>query len=747
MGLKLLLIEDNDLDINMFRQMLGQSGQVIGLFDVASSLDQGLQKALNFKPDVIFLDLTLDDSEGIATFRALRKQTPEIPVVIITGNEDEQVALQAIREGAQDYMLKKHISPLLISRAILYAIERKRIEQELNRSKANNEALLENTEDGIWSVDLNMCITQMNKRFVEVMGVLCGKNPEQGMQMLDILPSQYHSWYQSIFNRALKGERFMDEQKLEFNEKFHFLEFSVNPIRTADKVISGISFFARDIDQRKNAEIKIRKSEDAYKLLLETINDGVMFIDNENIIRFANRKFIETTGFSEAELTGRDFADLLAANDGLNGKNIVSEILTNEEPKEILFVTKNKNTVWFSVKGTPLMNETGMIGGTLITNTEITDRKNAEQEIRKKEQDYSNLLETMNEGLIYLDKEGKLKFANKKFETLTGFNLQDLLGKVLPSQTLPSTLLSLLIEESHHNNSETAKNYQYEIQLTRKTGDKLWCMVSSSVIRDENEAFSGLLITYADITDRKKTEDKLQIAQRDLNTFIYRSSHDLKGPLSSILGLINILEKEEENTTHSPCVKMIKQSAEKLDRMLNEMLNVVRIKREKIFPEVFDFRHELSSIVQALRTSDAFYSVRRNFDIENRKDIRTDKKLLNLILHNLLDNAIKYHNPEVDSFVSVKVIDYMHGVKIFVEDNGVGFKNSTSENIFNMFNKGSYKSDGNGLGLYVVKNAVDRLGGYIELSSEEGANTLFTIFLPDLFSTNQWVGEEAQVNQ
>ena len=175
---------------------------------------------------------------------------------------------------------------------------------------------------------------------------------------------------------------------------------------------------------------------------------------------------------------------------------------------------------------------------------------------------------------------------------------------------------------------------------------------------------------------------------------------------------------------------------------MNEMLNVVRIKKEKIFPETIDFRSELSTIVQGLRSNDAFYSVKRNFDIDNKKELHTDKKLLNLVLHNLIDNAIKYHNPESDSFLNVKVTDYMHGVKIFVEDNGCGFKESTRDNIFNMFNKGNYKSEGNGLGLYVVKNAIDRLGGYIELSCETGTNTIFSIFLPDLFSANQWVGKE-----
>jgi PAS domain S-box-containing protein len=738
---KILLVEDNPLDINFFKQVVEHAGFDMNGFQIAETLEGGLAILANSSPDIIFLDLTLSDSEGISTFHEMKKNARQIPIVILTGNEDEKMALDALRFGAQDYLLKKNISPLLISRSTLYAIERKRIEMELLKSKASNEALIENTNDGIWSVDRNMIITIKNSRITEVMEELCGKRPEVGNPVLDFLPQQFHKWYISLFERAMNGERFCEETNLHFNNQDRYLELSVNPIRSTEQTIVGVSFFARNINNRKNAEIKIKKSEEAYRLLLETINEGVMFIDNDNIIRFANRKFIETTGFLDNEITGNNFGNLLAENDSLQRKNIVAEILANEDPKEILIKSKNGQSVWFSVKGTPLMDENGQVGGTLLTHTEITDRKNAEQTIRKKEQDYSNLLETMNEGLVYLDKESAVKFANKKFEELTGFKVENLLGKKVPSQVMPETLLGLLSDEHSLPQTGNSNNYRYEIQITKNSAEQMWCMVSCSIIKDETGAFNGLLISYSDISDRKQTEDKLEVAQRELNTFIYRSSHDLKGPLSSILGLINILEKDDETSTHSPCIKMIRQSAEKLDRMLNEMLNVVRIKKEKIFPETIDFRSELSSIVQSLRSNDAFYSVKRNFDIENRKELHTDKKLLNLVLHNLIDNAIKYHSPEKDSFVTVRVIDYMHGVKIFVEDNGCGFKDSTSENIFNMFNKGNYKSEGNGLGLYVVKNAIDRLGGYIELSCEAGQNTLFTIFLPDLFSTNKWVGQ------
>jgi PAS domain S-box-containing protein len=746
MSYRILLIEDNQLDINLFSQMLDQSGLPVRSFSVTSSLQLGMTEITKGKPDIIFLDLTLEDSEGIETYHKIRQITPSIPIVILTGNEDERLALDALRDGAQDYLLKNNITPVLIARSGMYAIERKKIESELLRSKANNEALIENTKDGIWSVDLNMNFTIMNTRFIQVMEVLGGKKPETGKPALDYLPKKYHDWYQSIFKRAMNGERFRDEAKLQFQEQDHHLELSVNPIRSADGTIVGASFFARNINARKRAEAKIKKSEDAYRLLLETINEGVMFIDNDNLVRFANRKFIEATGYIESELIGRNFGTLLSQTDPFYGKNIVAELLKNEDPKEIHFINKDGNPVWFSVKGTPLMEDDGSIGGSLLTHTEITERKNAEQTIRKREQDYSNLLETMNEGLIYLDNESNLRFANRKFENLTGYSLEETLGRHLPAQVFPESLMNILIEENKTHHPDHSGHYQYEIPITGKSGNKIQCMISCSVTRDEQNRFTGLLITYTDITDRKKTEEKLQVAQRELNTFIYRSSHDLKGPLSSILGLINVLEKEDHGSNGSPCIKMIRQSASRLDRMLNEMLNVVRIKREKLFPEPIDFYTQVNEVVVGLRANnEGFYDVKRNVNIECKKTLRTDKKLLSLILHNLIDNAIKYRKPDADSFVTIDISDYMHGVRIKIEDNGIGFSQNTQENIFNMFNRGNYTNDGNGLGLYVVKNAIDRLGGYIELHCEQEKNTCFTIFLPDLFAANQWVEQESDV--
>jgi PAS domain S-box-containing protein len=736
MKYRLFLIEDNCVDAKVFEQMLGISGAAVDEFQIAENLSQGILKLKTFTPDIIFLDLALGDSNGIESYQKIRQQAAHIPIVILTGNEEEKMAIDALREGAQDYLIKSTLSPVLIARSIIYSIERKRIEQELLASRANNIALIENTKDGIWSVDKEFRFTTINSRFSENFQQFSGHLPVLGENMLQMVPEKYKEWFSEIFRNAINGEQFRVETKLHFNNEDFHIELSVNPINI-DNEIAGVSFFAQNINQRKLTEERIRKSEHAYRLLLESINEGIVFIDNDNQVRFANSKFTAITGFTEQQLTGNSITSFFSPADPLYNCNLVSELLKDENPIEINFKSNDGHLIWFQVKGTPLMDEDGQVGGFLITHTEITAQKNAEEVIRKHEQDYRNLLETMNEGLVYLEKSGTVKFANQRFVQLSGYDLTAISNKRLPHQLLPETLLDLIIEENKGGTSSESHAYQYEIQVTTNANDRKWCMINCSVIRDEVKAFSGLLISYADITDRKSIEDKLQLAQRELNTFIYKSSHDLKGPLSSILGLINLLEKEENLTNSSPCVIMIRKSAEKLDTMLNELLNVVRIKREKIYPEQIDFRDEIRDVMRSLASSEGYYKVRKDITVENGKALRTDKRLLDSILQNLIDNAIRYRRPDVDSFVSVYVRDFMHGVKIEVEDNGKGFDEKTLGNIFTMFNRGNSTSPGNGMGLYIVKNSIDRLGGYIEASLTESNNTRFTIFLPDLFSKEQ----------
>ena len=156
--IKVLLIEDNPQDLRLIKEMLSEvnnpSFELIG----ADRLEDGLKLLLNDDFDILLLDLSLPDSTGLDTFASVYDQAPEIPIIILTGFDDEDTAIKAVREGAQDYMVKGQVNSLLLSRSISYAIERKLIEDELIRHRYYLNELVEKRTEEL--EETNQCLQE-----------------------------------------------------------------------------------------------------------------------------------------------------------------------------------------------------------------------------------------------------------------------------------------------------------------------------------------------------------------------------------------------------------------------------------------------------------------------------------------------------------------------------------------------------------------------------------------------------------
>jgi signal transduction histidine kinase/streptogramin lyase len=231
----------------------------------------------------------------------------------------------------------------------------------------------------------------------------------------------------------------------------------------------------------------------------------------------------------------------------------------------------------------------------------------------------------------------------------------------------------------------------------------------------------------------KRQNEALRKVNAELDRFVYSASHDLRSPLASILGLINVAREDDEWDKHE-YLSLIEKSVKKLDSFIGDIIDFSRNARLEIVPEKIDFETSIRDILDDLRYIDNFDRISKSISVESNADFYTDSKRLRMILSNVIANAIKHHLPSTDreNYISIRVQSEKNNATIFVQDDGPGIKKEHQENIFKMFFRASSRTSGSGLGLYIVQETVDKLGGKISVTSSQGNGTTFSISLPNL---------------
>jgi signal transduction histidine kinase len=236
------------------------------------------------------------------------------------------------------------------------------------------------------------------------------------------------------------------------------------------------------------------------------------------------------------------------------------------------------------------------------------------------------------------------------------------------------------------------------------------------------------------VAEREREEMLAQLlnTNNELNTFVYKATHDLRGPLTSIMGLANLAGRDENLRQTSTYVRMISECTQKLDEILVSLIETMAMKNARLTRSEIHFGQMLNNILERLEFTPGFERLIVSLKVASHKQFFSDDKVLNSILQNVIENSVKYQdrsNPR--PYLNVIITDSTEGVKIEVIDNGIGIPPAIQDKIFDMFYRGSDGSQGSGLGLYLVKNGVQRLGGMIDLKSEPGKGTVFTIYLPN----------------
>ncbi len=244
-------------------------------------------------------------------------------------------------------------------------------------------------------------------------------------------------------------------------------------------------------------------------------------------------------------------------------------------------------------------------------------------------------------------------------------------------------------------------------------------------------AITGRVISDLRLADARlhQKNNELEQANTELDHFVYSASHDLSAPLKSIRGLVGISKLSNDLTEKEIYFAKIEASVLRLELFIGEVLDYSRNKRLNVTTEPIQLRELFSEVFENMRYIEGFQRIKIDTSGIDVEEIQSDKMRLKIILNNIVSNAIKFqkqfqgHEPVIQIFTKSE----SDGVKIVVQDNGEGIKSELQDRIFNMFFRATQSAKGSGLGLYIAKEAADKMGGTLSVESEYGIGSKFIL--------------------
>jgi len=243
--------------------------------------------------------------------------------------------------------------------------------------------------------------------------------------------------------------------------------------------------------------------------------------------------------------------------------------------------------------------------------------------------------------------------------------------------------------------------------------------------------FFSLDINYKTEQELLMNNQLLSKANRELDRFVYSASHDLRAPLSSLLGLIEISQRTEDVEEIKHCLSMMKTRVADLDSFIKDIIDYSRNARQEVYKESFNLLELAKEVTDGLKFGTGMEEIFIKFEIDPTLNIVTDRSRLKVVLNNIIGNALKYSSPQKEEqLISIAANFEGNNMKVLIEDNGIGIAAEHQPKIFDMFYRASEKSQGSGLGLYIVRETLDKLNGKIEVSSSLGNGSRFRLEIP-----------------
>jgi PAS domain S-box-containing protein len=755
-ALRVLHVEDRERDVELLTRHLTRLGYELVSERVQTA--EAMKTALLGREwDVILCDFAMPQFNALAALDVLKETGLDIPFIIISGTVGEAVAVEAMRAGAHDYLMKDNLVRLGAT------IERELHEAENRRARRHAEEALKASETELRTLFAAMTdvimVFDRDGRHVKIApskpASLYKPAAERiGKTLHEIFPTDTADFFLSQIHQALDQRRMQHaEYSLTTNGEERWFEGSIAPI-SSDQVL----WVARDITERRQAQDEKAKLNTQIESQRQRLNNIVASLpgmvweawgqpdQSTQRIDFVS-DYIETMlGYTVEEWvsTPNFWLQIMHPDDKEREAKAAAATFASGRGNttEFRWVARDGRTVWVESNYVVIKDDEGRPVGLRGVTTDISERKQAEAALRESEERYRDLVENAHDIIYSHDLEGNYTSMNKAGEHITGYTREEALKLNFAQTIAPEHLAKArdMLKRKLAGERVTA----YEMEILAKDGRRIAVEANTKLVF-QNGVPIGVQGIARDVTERKLLEEQLRQSQKmeAIGQLAGGVAHDFNNLLTAINGYSTLALRVTHDEPIKGYLEEVKKAGDRAANLTRQLLAFGR--KQMLQPIALNLNDVVSDMNKMLcRLIGEDIQLIAKFD-PTLKKIEADPGQIEQVLLNLVVNArdampkggkltIETANFEMDSEYAGKHVGVQAGsyAVLAVSDTGTGMDDKTKARVFEPFFTTKEKGKGTGLGLSTVYGVVKQSGGNIWVYSELGRGTTFRVYLPQL---------------
>ncbi|MDY6795077.1 MAG: PAS domain S-box protein [Actinomycetota bacterium] len=749
-GLRILLLDDNPDDRVLVIRGLKRDfedlrvDQVIDMEDFEHVLER-------FDYDLVITDYQLHWSNGLHILRAIKEGWPRCPVIMFTATGTEEVAVQAMKSGLDDYILKsaKHFSrlPATVKKVLDSAGER--LSREMAESRY--QELFESLPVGLYEVARDGVITETNNALSELLGYQeKEKLLEMSMDDLYVDPESRHRWRALMENEGVVNR--FEARLYRRDGSIIWVQDTCRAIHDGEGGVIRYEGSMEDITDRRRAEDDLRESEERYRELAESITDIFFAMDRELRYTYWNKASEELLGIAAREALGRTIYEVFPGKEVERAVGFYLEVLRKRKPDTLITEFPISGKIFtFEINAYPTE------GGLAVFVKDITERLGILSRLERLNRCFLGMVVSPVANIFKIVRESReimdayaVRYCRMEHDRLSIIStLRESRVFEFPQDPRGYIYFNLIEEDEDivvyedlaktpYGQSDTDVRTHglraYAAHLVRLEGEPVGCL---EVFENERREYSaadldilGMLARALSIEEERRSHDEA------LKDFVDIASHELRHPVTIVKGYaqtLRELEHQMDEATRKEVLQSIERGADRLNDLVLELLDVSRIERGRFVVE--KELVELGPIIEGTMAEISEKGYMNEFNLEMRDEPGerwVDEEKIGQLLIILMDNAANYSKPGSKIKVKVEVGD--DGVVVSVMDRGQGISDEEQEAVFERFYQVEdalhHSSPGIGLGLYIAREIAEAHGGNVWHEHREGGGSIFRFIIP-----------------